>query len=216
MHEVTGSPSVDTYTEQQDKRPCQYGSRCWGRTCLRCQEYRCQAIRKKIVMRQTHEKYVYHITLTMRSVGLPLGERLSRLRDGFTGLRRRGIWRRHVRGGAYAIHVVGAKSPHRWHPHMHVVAGADPAGEKLEELGWGNAWLQITGDSTDVLVQEVSNLKEEPWRLANYVVRPVFAPFRDKPDMLKEFEEESHARPLTGFLGRWRGDDAHHDIGGVN
>lgn len=195
--------SVVTYSNRE--RQCRKWSRCWSRTCLTCQRFRCQALRKRVVEQQA-QSHCYLVTLTKRVQYQRLKFQLDRLRQDFLKLRERRVWRDHVLGGVYAIHLVGQKRPDRWFPHVHMVASVRPNSVGVfEEIPLDVHWADVTEGSDNVLVQKVTNTEEEPWRLINYVVRPVFEPFRDNGAMMDEFSVETRGTPLVGMLGDWRG-----------
>jgi hypothetical protein len=131
---------------------------------------------------------------------------VASLKRDFRKLRQRKIWKDHVVGCAFAIHLVDDDQPDRWHPHLHVVASTiPPVAGAFRDLPLGDHWHEITGDSFVVKVQEVRNVEDEPWRLCNYIFRPVFEPFRGDEAMMKEFVVATKSKPLTGMLGGWRG-----------
>lgn len=163
-------------------------------------------MRKKVVERQRAE-HCYLITLTKKVNNAPLSGQLSLLRDQFAQLRTRSIWRDHVLGGAYAYHLVGDERPDRWFPHLHAIVSTVPPEEKpFGKLPWGDQWEDITGDSKIVHVNKVWSIRNQPWRLANYVFKPVFEPFKDDSKMMGEFVGATKGKPLVNSMGSWRGD----------
>jgi hypothetical protein len=204
LTEDVGLNLPDIYTSVE--RICRKGSRCRRRTCLTCERSRNQWFKTRVVERQTLE-HLFLITLTKKVSDKPLFDQFRILQRDFRRLRSRQLWTRYVIGGAYAYHVVGDDQPDHWNPHLHLIASIVPPPDRpFWDLPWSNNWEDITKDSTIVHISKIENDSHQRWRVPNYIFRSAFEPFKENPDMMREFGLVAKGKRLFGILGAWRKD----------
>lgn len=123
-------------------------------------------------------KWQFH-TFTLKHSETPLPQQLDRLVKCFRRLRQRKHWKQTVSMG-YAVlevtfHPAGTYSPNgrrrtydEWHPHLHAVVATN-----WIDYGWlHKAWLQITGDSTNIDCEKVRNNKKAAYYIGKYIGKP--------------------------------------------
>lgn len=99
---------------------------CGDRFCPTCTQTRRLRTRARInwITSRIHVSYQYsfkHIVLTIPNQSCAC-EGSSTLLASFRKLRQRQTWKRHVRGGLFAVEITG--EPGRWHVHLHVMVEA--------------------------------------------------------------------------------------------
>lgn len=182
--------------ETSDGRPGLALGRCRDRMCPLCQWHRGQEASRRIVELVRTIDAPRLITLTIKSSDELLGVQLDRMFAAFAKLRRLDAWKRHVRGGVWAIEVTFNQQTGQWHPHIHIIA----EGSYFPHETLKSAWLACTGDSSIVDLRKVNDRRDAARYISAYVSKPCSL---DKlPDSrLIEYADALHRRRLTGTFG---------------
>lgn len=140
-------------------------SRCRDRLCPLCANFRARECAERIEARVRTMVAPRFLTLTLREDGRALEDRLDRLAQSFRRLRERDEWKRHVRGGIYAVQVTRGAQGQGWHVHLHVIWD----GEWWHQGAISDAWEQVTGDSPIVDVRAVVDRRRAGQYISRYV-----------------------------------------------
>lgn len=170
--------------------------RCHDRFCLPCMQDRARLIVANLKAQLPYEKTRF-MTLTLKHSNAPLADQLDRLAESFTALRRWTFWKDLVTGGIAFTEYKLSKSDACWHPHLHILLRGEYIPAKLVS----DAWLQITGDSTNVSISLVKSSEHLYSYLTKYVTKGWDAAMYRNPGRLREAVTAVHGRKLLISFG---------------
>jgi len=188
------------YSQARERYKVKHES-CGLRICPLCATRYQMRTRKRIaaLFYRTPLPRLKFITLTLRSIPIPLKDQLSRLKDAFRRLRQRKIWRK-VKWGAAVIEMTRNTKTKQWHPHLHILADSTyiPQSELRE------AWRSITEDSFVVDIRKVVDRKAVLNEIAKYASKPTaFSQISDSVGAGTELYEATVGRRLLLLFGQW-------------
>lgn len=93
-----------------------------------------------------------HITLTLRSQPVPLGDQIDHLIASFRRLRQQKIWKQTKCWGISTIEVTYNFETHLWHPHMHIIGNLP----FIDVRALSNAWALANGGSPIIHIRAVT------------------------------------------------------------
>jgi hypothetical protein len=93
-----------------------------------------------------------HLVLTQAHRSETLRESVKRITDHFKMLRRRSVWKDHFKGGMFAVEFTISKDG-LYHAHLHILAFRTGF---FDVQLLKDAWLQITGDSTNLRLDRLT------------------------------------------------------------
>lgn len=169
---------------------------CRDRMCPRCQTARGKACTLAVTRAVRRIDAPRFVTLTLRHRQASLVQELDRLARHWRELRKSALWKRHVRGGVYAIEVTRNTSRHTWHVHLHVIV----EGTFLPQKQLASAWGTITGGSTIVDVRAVHDRGAVAKYVAAYISKPADVGRWDHAD-IREYAEAMAGRRLLHTFG---------------
>lgn len=140
-------------------------STCGSRLCPFCGRGRAKRLARQLLVPIAAMKKPKMLTLTFRSVKLPLADQLRKLRRCFASLRRTRLWRDNVKGGIYSVEVTLNTDTGLWHPHLHAVIDSNFMPHAVLAKLWGG----IVRDSAFVWITQVKSPKNTAWELGKYV-----------------------------------------------
>jgi hypothetical protein len=174
---------------------------CGDRLCLPCGQLRGFFLRKALQGKLASlPKPPLFITLTL--AGQPdesLREKINRLYDGFSQLRRLKLWKGRIRGGAAFLEIKHSAKAGRWHPHLHILCD----GNFLEQARLQEAWHAITGDSFIVDIRRANDTPGAANYVTKYVTKPIQADFASNAALLEEAIMALRGRRLCLTFGDW-------------
>lgn len=180
--------------------PVAFPFKCYNRLCPSCSSARAELLIEEhhdILRRIRHPKM---ITLTFLSVPHIDREYLLWMRECFTKLRRRKVFKP-VWGGLYSYEFNYSKE-FGWHPHFHLVVGSG----YIDQAELSREWEKITG-ARIVDIRAVKQGDGDKWDAIREVVKyPAKAStFLDKPELVDEFLAATKGVKLVqGFGGLYR------------
>lgn len=173
---------------------------CHDRFCVPCGTAKAAAITAALTEKMALEKTRF-ITLTLRSNGKPLRDRLDRLYHCFGQLRHRQFWKDHVDGGAAFCEAKIGKDPTNWHVHLHIIV----TGSYIPQKDLSSEWHSVTGDSYIVDVRPVDEGHTPAAYITKYVTKPATKEVYEQPQVLDEMIRAFSGRRLCLTFGTWRG-----------
>lgn len=176
------------------------GSACHDRFCRPCTRERGQAIAANVTERLAGQRARF-VTLTLKTDGLDLAAAIVKLQHAFRRLLRSDFWMARVTGGAAFVEAKRNADSTRWHPHIHaIVQGKYLPHELLKAL-----WLRITGDSSIIRIQAVTDKESVVRYVTTYAAKCLrTADFPTRQD-LHEAILALHGTRLVRTFGTWRG-----------
>ena len=178
-------------------------NRCRDRFCPVCAAERGARIGGRLaeLIRDLHPRFV---TLTLKSNALELTDQISRIYNCFSQLRRRRLWKDHVKGGAAVCEIKLGRTG-AWHVHLHcLVTGRYFAQKDLSE-----EWYKATGDSSIVDIRAVDRNTtgvDLAKYLAKYIAKPMSHEIFTDPEKMRAMISALHGRRLCLTWGCWRGE----------
>lgn len=173
---------------------------CRDRLCPRCQVQRGQHVTRRIVGLTIGFNAPRFVTLTLSHKGESLRSMLDRLYEAFRKLRGTPFWKRHCRGGVYAVQVTRNTKEGEWHAHLHVIVD----GEYMPQNQLSAAWLGVTGDSKVCDIRAVPDRAKIARYVAEYVSRPNEVA-KWGWEAIDEYAEAMHGRRLVHTFGSAHG-----------
>lgn len=172
---------------------------CHDRWCPACAKTRACVIRSNLEP-LLKDRTIRLVTLTLKHTDAPLTDRVSRLFDCFSRLRKLKLWTEAIDGGVAFTEVKINPDTLRWHPHIHAIT----VGRYLPLQRLKAAWLAVTGDSHIVDVRIV----KDPGKVASYVTKYCTKPADNDlyriPNALDEAIVALKGRRLITTFGIWR------------
>lgn len=148
---------------------------CHDRWCPACQRSRRHTVATILTetvsaaAKQTPERGVSLLTLTIRASQQPLPTQIRRLRHAFALLRRRAFFASRCSGGVVALEITFNKETLDWHPHLHVLMIA----RYIRHEHLKQHWQQITGDSYVVGIERVPAPFVGVRYISKYITKPI-------------------------------------------
>ena len=173
---------------------------CHDRFCVPCGQAKAFVICTALQARMEGVD-VKFITLTMRSNGRSLRDRLDRLYACFAQLRHRRLWKDAVAGGAAFCEVKLGAGTGNWHVHLHILAAAS----FIEQKALADEWHSVTGDSFIVDIRKPDATHGVARYVTKYVTKPASKEIYDNPAALDEMIAALRGRRLCLTFGTWRG-----------
>lgn len=165
MHGCCQCPRINV---DQNGKPLLALQCCRDRLCPRCQVDRGRVAALRITELAKSFNAPRFITLTLKHRNASLASELDRLSAAFKAVRRHAGWKRHVKGGAYAVQVTRNPSTGLWHVHLHLIV----EGTYWPQDQLSKAWLAATGDSPVVDIQAIPDRAATARYVATYVTKP--------------------------------------------
>lgn len=201
---------VMRHKETGDRRLA--SSRCHDRFCLVCQRARSRLLQGNVRKALTARDYL-HVVLTIRHTDHPLAHQIDRIYRWFRRLRAKPVWRNYVNGGAAFLEVTRNGDTQRWHPHLHVIVQARYVPVKdydgfrrrrpVKLPGLISTWSAVTGGSTNVRVDRITDKDAAAAEVAKYVTKPLHGSLFCDTDALDEFILALKGRRLCLTFGSW-------------
>jgi len=147
-------------------------------------------------------------TYTLKHSRAPLAQQFDRIVKCFRRLRQRKHWRQSVSTG-YAVlevtfHRAGTCSPNgrirsndEWHPHLHAVV----ATPRIDWSWLHNAWLEITGDSTNIDCEKVKSNEKAAYYVAKYIGKPPDVSLQGNLQRMTEYYRSLQGRRMLMPFG---------------
>lgn len=187
-------------------------NRCHDRFCLVCQRARSGLISRNVRKALTARDYL-HVVLTIRHSDTPLATQIDQLYRWFRKLRSKACWKNYVAGGAAFLEVTRNQQTGRWHPHLHIIAQGrfipikDYPGyhrsKPVQLPGLISTWESVTGGSTNVRVDKITDRDAAALEVAKYVTKPLHNSLFEDPDAIDEFIRALKGRRLCATFGNW-------------
>lgn len=172
---------------------------CHDRWCIPCQRQRAATIRRNL-HRHLHNRRYRFLTLTLKHTARPLAEQIDKLFRSFKALRKTGLWRDRVDGGAAFFELKLSKTDGLWHPHLHVVLD----GLYIPQYHLACHWLQLTGDSNIVDIRPAGDTARVLRYVTKYVMKAYTPAIVRNADRLDEAITALNARRTLITFGTWR------------
>jgi hypothetical protein len=162
----------------------------------------CQRLRGTEVARATEAAIVgmdcvRFITLTQAHKDRPLFLSIAAIAASFRALRAKDAWKRHVKGGVYAMEIVFSRQTRMWHVHLHILAdGVFWSQKELSDL-----WGEVTGDSYICDIRLVGSRRAAAAYIAKYVAKPMDV--HEWPDeKVCEYADALHGKRMVHTFGK--------------
>ena len=180
--------------------------RCRDRLCPLCSRVRGRVARERIKGLVLKADSVRLITLTMPADDADLSDRMTRLFDAFSRLRRLAGWKKAVRGGLFVCEITRGREGKHWHVHLHVLADGSYYDCKALTADWHVAMGCVAGTDIRAVHSRI--------QAANYVTKYV-AKGADTSEwsesVICDFARGVHRRRLYGTFGTWHRADVTRD-----
>lgn len=199
---------VHVYEEAATGEIAWRGTRCNDRFCIVCGQIRSFRISRALEPMVRAEAAMF-ITLTVRGKpGDSLQSLITKLTEGWKGLRRLKYWNERIRGGAIMLEVkYSLTSGGHWHPHFHLLCH----GKWLDQQWLRDAWNVLTRDSDQCDVQRVVEVEKALGYVVKYASKPMDASFTQRPHLLREAMRTLKGKRLCACFGSWYGTPLHEE-----
>ena len=177
---------------------------CGFRLCSDCARRRASRLVRKylpavVAFPSVSNTQAVHIVLTQAHRFETLREAVKRLTGHFRALRRRSVWMTHFKGGMFSVEFTIGRDG-LYHAHLHILAFRT---RFFDVQLLKDAWLEITGDSTNLRLDRVKgDINAGLREVLKYAVKP--ASIRDfTPNHLRDFLAMKKQR-LFGTFGEFQ------------
>jgi hypothetical protein len=186
------------------------GESCKLRICPVCRrriQWKARARVLDFLSQHEDLRWQFH-TFTLKHRPDPLPQQFNRLVKCFRRLRQRKHWKDTVSMG-YAVlevtfHPAGTYSQNgrrrtydEWHPHLHAVVATN-----WIDYGWlHKAWKQITGDSTNIDCEKVSNNEKAAYYVGKYIGKPPDLNLHGNIERMTEYYQSLQGRRMLMPFG---------------
>ena len=177
-------------------RDCGYewtvGDWCNHRLCPECGKRRAYALfnaHKRLAGRPN----LKHLVLTFKNVDGLTWETVDWVRNCFTRLRNRKLFKNSWRGGVYAIEFTFSKLK-GWHIHIHALVD----GDYVPQAVISQVWKQITGSSDVVWISRAKSSRQ----VLKYILKPSHE-LLDDTEALDNFLTVIQGRHFVSGWGKW-------------
>lgn len=174
--------------------------KCRDRFCEACQSERRRTVCRNL-RDQLPQKMMRLVTLTLKSIAVPLTDQIDRIYGCFKDLRATDLWRDAVDGGLTFLELTRNVKTGLFHPHLHVLT----SGKYIPVELLRREWLRITGDSYIVDVRAVDTPATAAGYVAKYAGKAIDASIWRDPGALKETVLAMAGRRTFNAFGDWRG-----------
>jgi hypothetical protein len=110
-------------------------------------------------------------------------------------------WSDLVDGGCAFLQLHVSQHDGLWHVHFHILA----AGSFIPQRQLSQAWLRVTGNSSNVHISEVKDVQGAAREVARYAAKPADGFTTSDPHALAEIMRAANGRHLCFTFGDWRG-----------
>jgi hypothetical protein len=179
---------------------CVAGMRCGRSNCIHCAQSKTYRRSREAVLNLNTKPNLYRLVLPLEANGEALKPRLAHLYESFSRLRETKYWKTRIVGGIYNLHVDYNPALSHWNVHLDCILEASP----VNQSDISNAWLQATGGSHVVNLQQVGPTELDRIKLSKYVLKPTFKGIVNEEDLMAEYMTATHRRRKCDRLGKWR------------
>ena len=172
---------------------------CHDRWCVPCSKLRAETISGNLLTALAGRP-TRMLTLTVRSVDVPLREQVKHLLASFRRLRRLPLWNRHVRGGVAILEVTKNEQTGLWHPHLHCLT----EGSYIPLPAFRDEWERCTGDSRVLHVQYVGTPGRACHYVSKYLTKPCINALYHDPVALAHAVDALRGQKQLVTFGTWR------------
>lgn len=173
--------------------------KCHDRWCLACQGERAAKVRGNVEA-MAKSRNIRLITLTLRHSRTPLADQVKRMKKSFAELRRRKVWKEHVRGGLAVLEVKLSSHDGLWHVHLHIMA----EGRFFPHHALSDEWHRVTGDSSIVHLGRRGTPEAMGHYCSKYITKPADLAVFSIPEKLDEMIIALRGARLYDVFGIWR------------
>jgi hypothetical protein len=180
---------------------------CRHRMCGPCRQKASQIIQGNMLVwardpaRMKEGKRLRSVTLTMAHNCTSLKDQVKRLYNCFSLLRKDKVAKKLLHGGAAVLEIKISGRDGHWHPHLHIIA----EGYFLYAHDLSDRWHAITGDSTQVYVEEIKDLANEVQHHCKYITKTADTSIYQTQERLAEYITATAGVRLVNTFGTWRG-----------
>jgi hypothetical protein len=191
---------------------CEKWNRCNRSNCIHCAKRRSYHRTANVVHNLEAKTSLFRLVLTLKALkncicDTSLKERLTSLQAAFRTLRRSVFWKRHVKGGLYALHVDYVAPTKNWHVHYDLIIEAKP----LNKSDIAKAWFAATGTSYIVHLRKIRETRTDYEKLSTYVLKPSFSKIKDNAVLMAEYKLAAVKKPKFRRFGNWQNTSKHQD-----
>jgi hypothetical protein len=148
------------------------------------------------VLHNVAHRQLHRLILTLANDNHNLSQRLDRLYQSLSRLRRHDYWQRNVVGGLYRLHV---DFTDHWHPHFDMIIETAP----IDATTMKSCWLLATGDSNVLKIQRVHNSETDKLKLTRYILKPTFRSIAHDDALMEEYTRAVRKRRTVQRFGIW-------------
>jgi hypothetical protein len=174
-------------------------SKCKDRFCKPCARERAGVVARNL-LGHVESRQLRFLTLTLKTQSPDLKLELDRLYKGFSHLRRRAFWQKHVVGGAALLEVKYNESSARWHPHLHVLV----EGSYVPHTKLASEWRAVTGNSWIVDIRAVRDNSKVTRYICKYATDPIDRSIGRRGALLVQAIDAFKGRKTCLTFGTWR------------
>lgn len=185
--------------ENRKVTPCP--SLCHDRGCQLCGKIKSAQAAARLVAYVEQAKHPKFISLTYRSVDLPLDRQYDLLHKYATKLLRSKLWRDSITGGYWFIQLTRNPKTGLWHLHLHLLVD----GKYLYWKALRRLWEKITHGSYEVDIRAVDDREHIINEITHYVTTPADIAKWPPEKILEWFTATKHKRlmnPIGDQLGK--------------
>lgn len=139
------------------------------------------------------------ITLTLKSVDVPLKDQIDRIYTSWRRLRNRRSIKPLITGGLAFLELTISPQTGLWHPHLHIIV----QGAYLPKDLLRKEWHVITGDSYIVDVRAIRSPAEAASYVAKYAAKAIGRRVWSNPDAFLEAVAALVGRRTFNTFGTW-------------
>lgn len=174
------------------------GFYCGDRFCIPCGAARGVRVRRAIAT-LLGKRASWLVTVTQAARKISCKEALDTLGERLKRLRKHPTFARAFDGGAGVSEIKIGKGSGEWHVHQHMIC----TGPGLDKERLSDAWLEVTGDSFIVDVQEVRSPERAGGYVAKYLTKGFDGTLVRNPARLSECIAALSGRRLLVTWGSW-------------
>ncbi len=199
-HQHCGTHAV-VYKAAERAKYKMIGNFCGYRTCPRCwNRYKLEtSTRLAHWIGHVKKNQWRFVTLTIRSMQMPLTDQLTFLQECFRRLRQTEIWKQSQQYGKGIIEVTYNQNTRMWHPHLHIVC----KGTWIDQEALKKVWMKCTGGSHGCHVTVIKNAKHLPAELTKYLGKlPKLGDCEGRRSLQEEYYTAIRNRKMVISFGR--------------
>ena len=181
--------------QSESGRVCVSLARCRDRICPFCVRKRSQQVQARVLSAVQKFDSIRFVTLTRKATRDSLDKRLADLDAAWAKLRKSEVWRETV-SRCIAVVEVTRGQHQQWHAHLHIITD----GKYIPQPRLKKAWLEATGDSDIVHVEQVNSRQAAAKYVAKYVsVGDTISTWRS--EQIREYADAMHGKRLVRTYG---------------